>query len=234
MPHAERAAPSDPASHQFKFLVCVDDSRPSRAALRFAALRARNTGGHVAILHVIDPPEFQHWIAVAEQMEAERREGAEALLHRLAADCLAGTGVIPELHVRQGKIGEQILALVAEDPGIDALVVGSSPQGQRKGKMVQWLAAELAGRLGMPLVIVPGHLTDAQLVRMTLPHHERSVLSAALCRYGGSQRRPQVQGRPPSAAADAGRACRHRRSLRGGRGGNDPPARARRRGRAHA
>ena len=40
-----------------KFLVTVDDSRDCRVALRFAALRARNNRGRVALLRVVEPPK---------------------------------------------------------------------------------------------------------------------------------------------------------------------------------
>ena len=59
-----------------KFLVCVDDSEDCRVALRFACLRARNTDGHIALLYVIEPADFQHWAAVGRLMEAEKREEA--------------------------------------------------------------------------------------------------------------------------------------------------------------
>ncbi|MGH7488781.1 MAG: universal stress protein, partial [bacterium] len=44
---AEVAAP------QRIFLVVVDDSQEMPVALRYAALRARHTGGRVALLYVI-------------------------------------------------------------------------------------------------------------------------------------------------------------------------------------
>ena len=40
---------------QRKFLVIADDSPEFQAALRFACRRARSTGGHVALLRVIEP-----------------------------------------------------------------------------------------------------------------------------------------------------------------------------------
>ena len=47
-----------------KFLVVLDDSRECLCAMRFAAMRAMKTGGGVAILSVIPPDEFNHWIGV--------------------------------------------------------------------------------------------------------------------------------------------------------------------------
>ncbi|HCF19022.1 MAG TPA: universal stress protein, partial [Rhodospirillum rubrum] len=43
------------------FLVVVDDGEKRNAALPYACLRARVTGGRVALLRVIEPAEFQHF-----------------------------------------------------------------------------------------------------------------------------------------------------------------------------
>ena len=43
---------------QRKFLVIADDTPEFQAALRFACRRARSTGGHVALLRVIEPAVF--------------------------------------------------------------------------------------------------------------------------------------------------------------------------------
>ena len=56
-----------------KFLVVLDDSRECLNAMRFAAMRAAHTGGGVAILSVIPPDEFNHWIGVGEVMREEAR-----------------------------------------------------------------------------------------------------------------------------------------------------------------
>ncbi|HAJ19919.1 MAG TPA: universal stress protein, partial [Rhodospirillaceae bacterium] len=48
------------------FLVVVDDSEEMQVAMRFACLRAKNTGGRVALLYVQEPAEFHHWLGVGE------------------------------------------------------------------------------------------------------------------------------------------------------------------------
>ena len=55
------------------FLVVVDETEEMEVALRFACRRARHTGGRVALLYVIEPAEFQHWMAVEDLMREEAR-----------------------------------------------------------------------------------------------------------------------------------------------------------------
>jgi nucleotide-binding universal stress UspA family protein len=151
----------------FKFLVCVDGSPQSRAALRFAALRARNTGGLLAMLHINEPIDCREWMTIAAAMEEEQRAEAELLLHDLAGEVNSLTGLLPEIQIRRGSIGSEILSAIREDGDIHALVVGASPPSQRRGRLISWLASELAGSLDIPLVVVPGNLTARQIERLT-------------------------------------------------------------------
>ena len=161
---------SDAPKHKpgrVKYLVCVDGTAQSRVAVRFACLRAKNTRGRVVLLTVLEPAEFQHWMAVESVMQEERREEAEHLLQELAGEVNAWAGVMPVFTVRAGRIGDEILAAIEEDPTISFLVVGSAPPSAEHGKLISWLAGQLAGKLSIPLVIVPGNLTDEQLVNLT-------------------------------------------------------------------
>ena len=89
-------------------------------------------------------------------MREERRAEAEVLLQDLAADVNARAGVMPEFMVREGRIGDEILGAVDDDPLIDVLCVGSNP-AEGRGRLVSFLAGHLAGRLTIPLVVVPRH-----------------------------------------------------------------------------
>ena len=150
-----------------KFLVCVDSRPQSRVAARYAAMRARNTGGRVALLHVVEPAEFQHWVAVGDVMAEEQRVEAEMLVQSSAAEIGELVGSIPEIILRDGDIGEEILAQVEDDPTIDFLVVGAAGPDDKRFSLITFLAGKLVGRLSIPLVVVPGNLTDAQIENMT-------------------------------------------------------------------
>ncbi len=150
-----------------KYLVCVDGSRQSRVAVRFACLRAKNTNGYVVLLTVLEPAEFQHWMAVEDVMQEERREEAERLLQDLAAEVNEWAGVMPVLSVRSGRAGDEIIAAIDEDPSISFIVLGAAQDDDTHGKLVSWLASQVAGKLKIPLVIVPGDLSDEQLTDLT-------------------------------------------------------------------
>jgi nucleotide-binding universal stress UspA family protein len=145
------------------FLVVVDDSPEMRVALRYAARRARHTGGRVALLHVIAPPEGQHWMALEDLMREEQRADAEQLMERHAAEIGALIGYPPMVHLREGQPREELLALIDEDPAISILVLAANTGEGGPGPLVTALTGRLIGRLRIPMTIVPGSLTDAEI-----------------------------------------------------------------------
>ena len=97
-----------------------------RNALRYACRRAQHTSGRVALLHVIEPVEFQHWLGVGRVMEEEARAEAEQRMQTLAAEVFAQTGSMPVVHIREGQRAEQLVALLQEDPTISLLVLATA------------------------------------------------------------------------------------------------------------
>ena len=149
------------------FLVVVDDSDELRVALRFAAQRAKKTGGRVALLSVLEPADFQHWIAVEEKMREERREDAEQLLKKLGAEVMDLTGNMPTLYVREGIVSDEIISLIMEEPNISILVLGTGVDKKGPGPLVTSLVGKLSGEFPIPVTVVPGTLSDQQIDELT-------------------------------------------------------------------
>ena len=145
------------------FLVVVDESEELQTALQYAARRAAHTGGRIALLHVIEPSELQHWVAIENLAREERREEAEQLLQRLCEEIAPIAGTMPMVYIREGRCRDELLALIAEEPSISILVLaaGTGPEGP--GPLITYLTAQAAARLRIPITIVPGGLTLEQL-----------------------------------------------------------------------
>src|ERR1044071_546601 len=96
------------------FLVVADESPEMRNALRYACRRAKRTGGRVAMLYVMLPPEGQQWGSVVNLMRQEARQEAEAVIARHAETAATLTGQPPSIHIREGKTRDELLKLLAE------------------------------------------------------------------------------------------------------------------------
>jgi nucleotide-binding universal stress UspA family protein len=145
------------------FLVVVDESPEMRNALRYACRRAKRTGGRVAMLYVMEPPEVQQWGAVVDLMRQEARQEAEALMAQHADTVVTLTGQPPAIHIREGKSRDELMKLLTEDRSISVLVLGSASGSEGPGPLVTAFAGKLGSQLRIALTIVPGALTDAEI-----------------------------------------------------------------------
>jgi len=149
-----------------KFLVVADDTPEFQAALRFACRRARSTGGHVALLKVIEPAVFEHWSGVREEIARQQREEAEASLQAAAEFIQAETGLAPEFLIQEADNTRAALRQVlTEDPDIKILVLAAAVGGRGPGPLVNAIAKEGVkwGARKVPITIVPGDLTDEEI-----------------------------------------------------------------------
>lgn len=148
------------------FLVVADGTEESRKALRYAALRARHTGGHVKLLHVIEPSQFQQWGGVQEAIEAEAEDQARKVMDREAAEIEKLLGKAPAMRLRKGKLADEVFAEVIEDRSIRGLVLAAAAR-DRPGPLVTFFSGERAGSLPCIVMIVPGGISEEDLDRLT-------------------------------------------------------------------
>ena len=149
-----------------KFLVILDDSKECLNAMRFAAMRAANTGGGVEILSIIPPDEFNHWIGVGDIMRQEARERIEVHFEVFAKWMRDKQNVDPELVIREGEPVAEILAQVKDDPEVGVLVLGAGTDKKGPGPLVTQMSRN-AGALPIPITVVPGDLSKEQLEAIT-------------------------------------------------------------------
>ena len=142
------------------FLVVVDDTPELKLAIRYACLRAKKTGGRVAMLHVTAPEEMQEWIGVSRLIRDEARQQAEALMQKMAAEVQKLSGAMPVLYFREGDRREEVMSLIDEEPSISILVLGASTGPKGPGPLVLALTSKYVGKLRLPVTIVPGNLTN--------------------------------------------------------------------------
>lgn len=146
-----------------KFLVCVDEHEESLAALKFACLKALTRGAIVDVIHILPPADFQTLGAIAERMSEDRKMEGEKLLKHLSDKAQQLYGIVPNLILREGSTGDEIIKTIEEMKDVSVLVVGTANHMRGRGRLASWLAQQLGQKLFIPLLMVPGNLTDDQL-----------------------------------------------------------------------
>ncbi|HSI41863.1 MAG TPA: universal stress protein [Xanthobacteraceae bacterium] len=150
--------------HRRKFLVVVDQSAECDRAVYFAARRAARTEGGLVLLGVIDLEDAgSQWLGVAELMRAEAADAAQARLDHYTARARSVAGVEAEGVLRAGGLAGEVAGLIEHDPDIAVLVLANGAGDEGPGPLLAALAGGLWLRLPVPITIVPGTLSDAEL-----------------------------------------------------------------------
>ncbi|MBY6013670.1 universal stress protein [Qipengyuania gaetbuli] len=143
------------------YLVVMDETEEAQRALRFASLRAQQTGGSVHILALVPQQTFNAFGGVQATIEQEARERAEVMANNAAGNIFAEMGKMPVIAVRPGAPADVINKYLEEHGEVAALVLGTAKAGG-KDPLVQHFSAR-ASELPCPLYIVPGSLTREQI-----------------------------------------------------------------------
>ena len=145
------------------FLVVVDETEELHQALHFACARAKSIDANIALVYVITPNDFGHWASVDALMKEEAREQAEEIIKSHSDYANSFTGKTPLVYIREGETTDQILQLIEEEEQICQLVLGANTKSDSAGPIVNYITGKGAARCKIPVVIVPGNLTDAQI-----------------------------------------------------------------------
>ena len=145
-----------------KFLVVIDETPECERALTFAAYRVKRTGGTVVLMSVIQKPEFIG-LGVEDVLRAEAVELAERNLDTRLARIRDIGEVRSESVIREGEAPAEIERVIDQDPDIAILVLAASTSGEGPGPLVMHFAGR-ANALPIPLTVVPGRMSDEEII----------------------------------------------------------------------
>jgi hypothetical protein len=100
-------------------------------------------------------------------MREEAREEAESLMQKLSSEVKEWSGNYPVVHMRDGDIREELEKLLAEEKGISVLVLAASTETSGPGPLISHLIGKGGARIRVPVTIVPGSLSDEEIVAIT-------------------------------------------------------------------
>jgi nucleotide-binding universal stress UspA family protein len=104
----------------------------------------------------------QQWLGVADIMRAEAMEDANAALDRASGRANGIAAITPERVIREGDPTEQVIDVIEKDVDIAILVLAANPGPEGAGPLIAAMA-NAVGNFPVPIVIVPGELSDAEI-----------------------------------------------------------------------
>ena len=81
-------------------------------------------------------------------------------MHRL-------TGKFPELYLRQGDTLPELQKVIKDNTAISMLVLGAGIGNEGPGPIVSAISGKLAGKIDIPVTIVPGDLDEERIDALT-------------------------------------------------------------------
>jgi nucleotide-binding universal stress UspA family protein len=149
--------------HKPKCLVIVDDTAEGDRAVHYASRWAVRAGGGVVMLRIVEiENQNQQWLGVADIMRAEAIEEANTALDRASGRANSIAAITPERVIREGDPTEQMIDVIDKDVDITMLVLAASAGPEGPGPIITAMA-NAVGTFPVPVIIVPGDLTDAQI-----------------------------------------------------------------------
>ena len=124
------------------YLVVMDETEEAQRALRFASLRAQQTGGSVHILALVPQQTFNAFGGVQATIEQEARERAEVMANNAAGNIFAEMGKMPVIAVRPGAPADVINKYLEEH--------GEVAARPRPAARIRWCSISLPGRASCP------------------------------------------------------------------------------------
>jgi len=146
-----------------KFLVIVDESQELLNAIHFAARRAINTEGDLILLYIIDPALNAQWATIGNLIEQEATSEAKKICREWSQKIKKQFNLESEVIFKIGDRVDEIIKLIADDEDIRFLILASSPNSEDPGPLIKTLTGKRSKDLNIPVVIVPGSLTEKDI-----------------------------------------------------------------------
>lgn len=164
---AKKSTENKRSASRAKFLVFVDESEHTETTVRFACKKARIKNRPVEMLFVINPGDYNSLLGVSDVMKHDRKKEVELLLKTLAEKAADYTGITPSIIIREGDAEEEIVKIIEGDEDINMLLISSHPSSSVGGtKLLANIAEKLDEKLHIPMMIIPAHLNNEQIVAL--------------------------------------------------------------------
>ena len=148
------------------FLVIIDGTDEMQIALQFACIRSKKTNGHLTLVSIIEPIDVLTTKNVGDIIKNEAREEAKTMLNKASAFAKEETGITATLHVKEGKVIDELLKLIEEEKNITELILAASKDEKSPGPIITSITTKNYFRLNIPLIIVPGNLSVDQIKQL--------------------------------------------------------------------
>ena len=146
-----------------KFLIVIDESEGLEKAIYFAANRAIHTEGELSLLYIVDPAINAQWSRIENLIEQEATSEAKKLCRVWAQKIKSRFGIDSEMIIKMGDRCEELLKVIEDDKNIRFLVLASRANNEEPGPLIKALTGKKIKNLSIPMVVIPGSLSEKEI-----------------------------------------------------------------------
>ena len=144
-------------------LVCVDEKKNSEIALKFACKKAAKIRASLEMLYVIDIDQ-QSFLSIIDTARQEKLSKAENMMQEYLKKAQEWANISIKYKIKEGLAEEEITKAVEQDSNINMVVLGAPSKASES--VILPILAKLENCLMLPLMIIPGNLTDQQILEL--------------------------------------------------------------------
>ena len=117
----------------------------------------------MSLLYIVDPAVNAQWSRIENLIEQEATSEAKKLCRVWAQKIKSRFDIESEIIIKMGDRCEELLKLVEEDKNIRFLVLASSANNEEPGPLIKALTGKKIKELSIPMVIIPGSLSEKEI-----------------------------------------------------------------------
>ncbi len=157
------------------FLILIpEEIKNISNSLRYASFRARESGGRVALLSIVEPEEIGAWGGVDKVLTDDAFDRARKVMEHYVAIVQELSGTEPLTLFRKGQRRATLLEVIESEPEISAFVLTAYSDEARRNTLIQYLTSEKGlKKLSIPLIVVPDNCCRYDVAEEKTPEEEK-------------------------------------------------------------
>ena len=141
-------------------LVCIDKSKASTIALKYAYLKAKKLGFEIRILSVIKQ-DHKNLLFGSHTIARENRVETEANVKKVISEIFINDDELPLSKITEGEVSSEIVKEIRSDSNYVSLVLGKSQSSaQSDNSVMSKIADKISRKINVPIQIVPENIED--------------------------------------------------------------------------
>ena len=153
---------------KLKYLVCVSDDEHSYVAFKYSCAKAARVGAVVEVLTITDNIDMglssQAFLGLSETLKEEAHARAQEILRKCTDIASAWPNVTISCAVREGYLVDVISRVIDENNDIILLIFGSNTS--TGNNVLPAILSKLGSKILIPIMVIPGNLTDQQIAEL--------------------------------------------------------------------